>query len=602
MGIVDRTAPARLSRRGALVRLGRGGAVVGAVGMGAVPAAGSAAARLADGAPDKTADCGCEPETAAPVAAATRAKLPEVAVETAGRLRYLTDDDRSLWLDNGLNWFSLGGEVFDVRAFGAAGDGVTDDWGAFHAAIDAMTSARDEESTSPYGRTLSVPPGTYRLAQSLVLDRAVRIVGAGTGGPFGDTVLLVDAGIVGVVIAAADPLLTGRPGRRGVGSILERLRIEAAAGGGGAPAAHGVWLQAPATVRDCQIAGFSGDGIRVGIADTDVAANGWSVAETRVQRCGGNALGVAGEGAGGGTCQALTAVGNSGWAVADEETRGSTYLHCRADGNGQGAYLTTGANNRGIFIGCDAETGQPRSRFAAATVVVGGDHRAGYEGGNAWTATGSRMTLLAQDPGRGESPLPTEPTLTLQGGRQQAQPHLRVLDAGGDGQAQLDATGRLFLGPFGPAIDTGGAAAAQAILLQLGHPDSGVAGIRWVALGDSAGWVAQARAYREEAGPDAQPGFGDVHLTFQTPDAGGAELDTLTLRQGNVGIGTTQPVARLDVESTTSGFLPPRLTTEQRDAIPAPPEGLLVYNLTTHRLDLFVGDAWRELDLTPIGG
>lgn len=47
----------------------------------------------------------------------------------------------------------------------------------------------------------------------------------------------------------------------------------------------------------------------------------------------------------------------------------------------------------------------------------------------------------------------------------------------------------------------------------------------------------------------------------------------------NVSIGTNTPAtsAQLDVSSTTKGFLPPRMTAEQRSAISSPTNGLLVY-------------------------
>ena len=61
---------------------------------------------------------------------------------------------------------------------------------------------------------------------------------------------------------------------------------------------------------------------------------------------------------------------------------------------------------------------------------------------------------------------------------------------------------------------------------------------------------------------------------------------------GNVGIGTTNPSAKLDIASTTSGFLPPRMTTIQRDAISTPATGLVIYNTTTNVLNFHNGGSW----------
>ncbi len=61
-----------------------------------------------------------------------------------------------------------------------------------------------------------------------------------------------------------------------------------------------------------------------------------------------------------------------------------------------------------------------------------------------------------------------------------------------------------------------------------------------------------------------------------------------------VGIGTAVPdaSAKLDVSSTTQGFLPPRMTTVQRDAISSPATGLLIYNTTTHSLEFKSSTGW----------
>lgn len=50
--------------------------------------------------------------------------------------------------------------------------------------------------------------------------------------------------------------------------------------------------------------------------------------------------------------------------------------------------------------------------------------------------------------------------------------------------------------------------------------------------------------------------------------------------------------ATLQIDSTTKGLLLPRMSTTQRDAIATPAEGLMVYNLTTHKLNFYNGSAW----------
>lgn len=61
-----------------------------------------------------------------------------------------------------------------------------------------------------------------------------------------------------------------------------------------------------------------------------------------------------------------------------------------------------------------------------------------------------------------------------------------------------------------------------------------------------------------------------------------------------VGIGTTTPHASssLDITSTTSGLLKPRMTTAQRTAITTPATGLEVFDTTTNSTWFFNGTAW----------
>jgi hypothetical protein len=63
---------------------------------------------------------------------------------------------------------------------------------------------------------------------------------------------------------------------------------------------------------------------------------------------------------------------------------------------------------------------------------------------------------------------------------------------------------------------------------------------------------------------------------------------------GSLGIGSTSISASaiLQADSTTKGFLMPRMTTTQRDAIATPATGLQIYNTTTNANNYYDGTAW----------
>ncbi len=77
--------------------------------------------------------------------------------------------------------------------------------------------------------------------------------------------------------------------------------------------------------------------------------------------------------------------------------------------------------------------------------------------------------------------------------------------------------------------------------------------------------------------------------------AGGDRISVLP--DGNVGIATAtpEPSAALDVSSTTKGFLPPRMSTEQRNGISSPVAGLVVFNTSENVLNVYNGSAWASL-------
>lgn len=58
---------------------------------------------------------------------------------------------------------------------------------------------------------------------------------------------------------------------------------------------------------------------------------------------------------------------------------------------------------------------------------------------------------------------------------------------------------------------------------------------------------------------------------------------------------TPQASAILQAESTTKGFLPPRMTTTQKNAIATPATGLMVYDTTLNLMALYNGTTWTTL-------
>ena len=69
-------------------------------------------------------------------------------------------------------------------------------------------------------------------------------------------------------------------------------------------------------------------------------------------------------------------------------------------------------------------------------------------------------------------------------------------------------------------------------------------------------------------------------------------LSTFSFAQ--VGIGTTSPNASaiFDVTSSSQGFLPPRMTTDQRTSITNPAAGLTIYNTNLNCLEVYNGVRW----------
>ena len=99
-------------------------------------------------------------------------------------------------------------------------------------------------------------------------------------------------------------------------------------------------------------------------------------------------------------------------------------------------------------------------------------------------------------------------------------------------------------------------------------------------------------------------GAGYYYRLYATADADsvilgsnydGSNTFTYAERRFVVGASSMQATAVLQADSTTRGFLPPRMTTTQKNAIASPATGLVLYDSTTNKLQCYNGSTWNDL-------
>lgn len=92
--------------------------------------------------------------------------------------------------------------------------------------------------------------------------------------------------------------------------------------------------------------------------------------------------------------------------------------------------------------------------------------------------------------------------------------------------------------------------------------------------------------------------------TNQIPKLNGYALEASSIYDDGVsiGIGTIvpDPCAKLQIDSTTQGFLPPRMNTADINAIVDPADGLIVYNSETYQFYGFTGGVWKTFRMDTI--
>ena len=137
------------------------------------------------------------------------------------------------------------------------------------------------------------------------------------------------------------------------------------------------------------------------------------------------------------------------------------------------------------------------------------------------------------------------------------------------------------------------------------HPGDEMGQITFSAMtGGNAGTSAMTEFFRiggedQAAATSAtfQVNLSQADIDFMVRGTGNASLIRTDAANDRVGVGgfPSDASAILQVTSTTQGFLPPRMTTTQQNAISSPAAGLMIYNTTTNKLMVYNGSAWTAL-------
>lgn len=123
------------------------------------------------------------------------------------------------------------------------------------------------------------------------------------------------------------------------------------------------------------------------------------------------------------------------------------------------------------------------------------------------------------------------------------------------------------------------------------------------------GWGVQASvgAYRDAARMIGQcraiaSGVVQGRWTLFVSNAAGTLTEIMRAHDAGINIGDAANVdasAVLELTATTRGFLAPRMTTTQRNAISSPATGLLIYNTTNATFERYNGSQWDRIGTTP---
>jgi hypothetical protein len=268
--------------------------------------------------------------------------------------------------------FMTAAQIADVQA----GTASIDCLAAFVAAKNSFLTVFDNFAYS-MGGTINVPPGKYYLSNTFIIDRNIKLIGAGA--PFGN-----DGGSSQLVFANnCDGILAvdyrdSPNNKQGTGLVIQDLGIGLKTTG--STVGSGVSLKTTARLINLNIGGWGEHGIKID-ASTGYSpasnANNWYISGCTTSSNKGNGLFVKGADANAGVCYSHNSLNNLGWGIYDASFLGNTYVGCHTDSNTMGAFKSDGAVAVNVFLGCYSESGQPASSVIPPSMIVGGTHAAG---------------------------------------------------------------------------------------------------------------------------------------------------------------------------------------------------------------------------------
>jgi hypothetical protein len=269
-------------------------------------------------------------------------------------------------------------ETVSVTDFGAVGNGTTDDYAAFQAAINALPVS---------GGTIIIPATTsnsWKISQTLNVRKKVHMIGQiakGTGEK--GTTLVFPANTSGIVFnsyntslyqtVASDPLLPGA-----YGSILENVALYGDKAGS-STAADGVVVRCTMECRGVAVRNFYRYGFRI-YADLGAGgsiegdANQWMLNRCDAIANGDHGVYVNGDDANTGVAIKVFSQLNGGYGIYENSLIGNTYIGCDTVANTLGSMSATRASAANTVIGLWEDDGGKTSQFDGdSNTIIGGN-------------------------------------------------------------------------------------------------------------------------------------------------------------------------------------------------------------------------------------